>query len=75
MTTIPQLAAMLKQMTPQDQLVFQGWVLWRMQAHDPSRYCMVGLPMGVAWEGLSAADQERVVAAFAAYEVERREGW
>jgi hypothetical protein len=75
MTTIPELKAMLQQMTLLDQLSFQGWVLWRMQTDAPEHYGIADQPIGLAWKGLSAADQERVAAAFAAYEAKRKEGW
>jgi hypothetical protein len=75
MTTIPELKAMLQQMTPQDQLCFQGWILWRKQTDAPEHYGIADQPIGFAWKGLSRADQERVASAFATYEAERRKGW
>jgi hypothetical protein len=75
MTTIPELKAMLTQIAPLDQLIFQGWVLWRMQTDAPEHYGIADQPIGLAWKGLSPADQETVAAAFATYEAKRREGW
>ena len=75
MTTIPELKAMLQQMTPPDQLSFQGWVLWRMHTDAPEHYGVADQPIGLAWKGLSSADRERVAAAFAAYDAKRKEGW
>ena len=75
MTTIPELTAILKQMTPQDQLELQAWVLWRTKTDAWEHYKIAERPIGVAWKGLSPADQERVTARFTAYETARKEGW
>ena len=75
MTTIPELAATLRQMTPQDQLEFQAWALWRTKTDALERYKIAERPIGVVWKGLSPADQERVAARFTTYEAERKKGW
>jgi hypothetical protein len=75
MTTIPELTAILKQLTPQHQLEFQAWVLWRTKTDAWEHYKIAERPIGVAWKGLSPADQERVAARFTAYAAERMKEW